>query len=106
MLPATATFSDRSPGRTMTIPRVLWSEDLRPKLEKAVPGAVEKLEKWLWQEAIKDLYAVGNHPELRLCTAIALWRRLSDSGQWDAMLKATYNEELYGVTFSPETMIS
>jgi hypothetical protein len=92
-------------GHTLTIPRVLWSKDLRAELEKAAPAAVEKLEKWLWQEAIKDLYAYGNHPELRLCTAIALWRRLSDSAQWSAMLKATFHEELYGVTFSPESMI-
>jgi hypothetical protein len=90
----------------LTVPRVLWSDDLRARLEGAVPGSVEKVEKWLQREVVADLYAYGNHPELRLCTAIALWRRLSDSGLWDTLLEVTYREELYGQTLSPGRVIA
>ncbi len=104
--PELFSMKHRDQGDTFTIPQVLWSENLRADLEKTVPGAAQRLEKWIWQEAIEDLYAYGNHPELRLCLAISLWRRLFDSGLWEGMLKATYHKELHSFSISPEAMVS
>jgi hypothetical protein len=90
----------------LTIPNALWSEDLRHRLETRMSGAADRVEQWLFRQVVADLYAYGNHPELRLCTAIALWRRLYDAGLWDAALEATYRGRLFDVDFSPEHLCS
>ncbi len=90
----------------LTIPKVLWTQDLRERLEAAMPGAAGRVQRWLKQEVVEDLYSYGNHPELRLCTAIALWQRLSDSGLWGEAVEAAYRERLFGVVFSPERLCS
>jgi hypothetical protein len=84
----------------LTIARIVTDPDLRSRLdlELNVPGAVERLEEWLRAHLVKDLYDFGNHPELRLCSAIALWKRLADAGLWDRMLEATYREKLYEIS--------
>jgi hypothetical protein len=60
------------------------------------------VENWLWREVIEDLYAYGNHPELRLCTAIALWRRLFDGGLWLTAVEAAYRGNLFDVSMAAE----
>jgi hypothetical protein len=86
----------------LTVPHVLRSPDLRDQLERSRPGAVAWLERWLRPGVVKDLYAYGSHPELRLCTAIALWKRLAATGLWDAAVAAAYRATLYDVDFGAE----
>ena len=90
----------------LTIPKVLWTADLRGRLEAVVPGAATWVEQWLKREVIEDLYSYGNHPELRLCTAIALWQRLSDSGLWGEAVEAAYRGRLFEVDCLPERVCS
>jgi hypothetical protein len=84
----------------LTIPQLLRSDDLRARLMASRPGAVEELDSWLQREVVEDMYAYGNHPELRLCTAIALLRRLSDSGLWVSSVEAAYRSQLYTIDMS------
>ncbi len=62
-----------------------------------MPGAVAWLGRWLQDEVVRDLYAYGSHPELRLCTAIALWYRLAQSGLWSAAVEAAYRNQLFEI---------
>jgi hypothetical protein len=87
---------------TLTIPAVLRSEELREQLERSRPGAVAALDRWFQREVERDLYAYGGHPELRLCTAIALWFRLSRTGVWDASVEAAYRGRLFEVDLSAQ----
>jgi hypothetical protein len=64
------------------------------------------VEQWLKREVIEDLYSYGNHPELRLCTAIALWQRLSDSGLWGEAVEVAYRGRLFEVDFSSQRVCS
>ena len=93
-----------SESDALTIPKVLWSDDLRGRLESKQPGAARFLEKWLQRQVVEDLYAYGNHPEVRLCAAMALWARLSGSGLWGTAVEATYRSRLFEVRFSPEQL--
>jgi hypothetical protein len=86
----------------LTVPSVLRSPELRRQLESSKPGAVAWLDQRLKQEVMRDLYAYGNHPELRLCTAIALWRKLAESGQWDAAVESVYRSQLFQIELSAE----
>ena len=88
----------------LTIPRVVTDPDLRRELEEHVPGAVERLEAWLRDRIVEDLYDFGGHPELRLCIAIALWNRLADSGIWDRAVEAAYREKLYDIDFGIDVL--
>lgn len=90
----------------LTIPHVLWTTDLRRRLETAQPGAVARVEKWLNREVVEDMYSYGNHAEIRLCTAIALWQRLSDNGLWNKAVEAAYKGRLYEMNFSSESLCS
>ncbi|MFO0954182.1 MAG: hypothetical protein U0835_24105 [Isosphaeraceae bacterium] len=89
--------SDDPAAAALTVPRILRSPDLRRQLEAARPGAVARLDRWLQQQVMRDLYAYGNHPEFRLCTAIALWHRLAATGQWDAAVELAYRNRLFEV---------
>ena len=82
----------------------MTNPDLRCRLEQRVPGAVKKLEEWLCEELVKDLYHFGNHPELRLRSAIALWKRLADTGLWDRMVEATYLNKLYKISLGADAI--
>lgn len=95
---------DDGAAADFTIPRVLRSPELRRQLEASNPGAVVWLDQWMQQEVIRDLYAYGNHPELRLCTAIALWRRLAACGQWDAAVESAYRNRLFQMNLSEESV--
>lgn len=90
----------------LTIAAILASQDLRGRLEKNAPNAVQKLEEWIRNQLVKDLYHFGNHPELRLCNAIALWHRLADTGHWDQLVKATYQERLYEMQLDTNTLVT
>ncbi|MGD9713917.1 MAG: hypothetical protein AB7V46_17945 [Thermomicrobiales bacterium] len=90
----------------LTIPNVLWTENLRERLEAALPGAAARVEQWLKREVVEDLYSYGNHPKLRLCTAIALWQRLWDSGLWSQAVEATYRARLFEISCSSERLCS
>jgi hypothetical protein len=91
---------------SLTIPKVLWTQDLRDRLGAAMPQAVAWIARWLQREVVEDLYSYGNHPELRLCTAIALWRRLWDSGLWGEAVEAAYRSRLFEISYSPERLCS
>jgi len=58
------------------------------RLESGKPEAAARVKRWLREGVAKDLCDYGSHPELRLCTAIALWQRLSTSEVWDAAVEA------------------
>ncbi len=90
----------------LTIPNVLWTGDLRSRLEASLTGAAAWLEQWLKREVAEDMYSFGNHPELRLCTAIALWQRMCDSGLWAEAVEAAYRDRLFEVHFSAENLCS
>jgi hypothetical protein len=90
----------------LTVPRVLRSQDLRGQLEAAKPGAVARLDRRLQQQVMRDLYAYGNHPELRLCTAIALWHRLAATGQWDAAVDSAYRNRLFEVDLGADCVFA
>jgi hypothetical protein len=79
----------------LSIPDVLGDEELRAALEQNLPGARDYFISWLLQQVSQDLYHFGNHPELRLCTAIALWFRLHATGTWDDAVRAAYEERLF-----------
>jgi hypothetical protein len=93
---------DHPAAASLTIPAVLRSQELRTKLEASRPGTVAELEEWFHRAVERDLYAYGGHPELRLCTAIALWFRLSRSGVWDAAVQAAFRGRLFGVDLGAE----
>src|SRR5690606_30084822 len=82
-----------------TIPDALRSKELIQQLEKNAPGAKERLLSWLKKEVVADLYAFGNHPELRLYTAIALWFRLQESGFLDDGVEKSYQGRVFELTF-------
>lgn len=101
--PGTFGLSPGDPAAAeLTVPRVLRSPELRRQLEAAKPGAVSRLDRWLQQQVNRDLYAYGNHPELRLCTAIALWHRLAATGQWDAAVELAYRNRLFEMDLGAE----
>lgn len=91
-------------GNPLPIPRVVADQDLRSRLEQNVPGALERIERWLHDRLVEDLYDFGSHPELRLCIAIALWMRLADTGIWASALKAAYEEELHRIDFGVDAI--
>ena len=93
---------DDPAARDLTIPSVLRSQELRQRLEARRPGAVAWLGRWLQDELVRDLYAYGSHPELRLCTAIALWYRLAQSGLWSAAVEAAYRNRLFEIEVEAE----
>ncbi len=78
----------------LSIPDVLADEELRAALERKSPGARDYFIGWLLQQVSQDLYSFGNHPELRLCTAITLWCRFAETGTWDDAVRAAYDERL------------
>jgi hypothetical protein len=84
----------------LTVPFVLRSDDLRHRLEAVKPKARAGVGRWLREGLVRDLYAYGSHPELRLCTGIALWLRISATGTWDAAVEAVYRGRLFDVDFS------
>ncbi len=90
----------------LTVPQVLRSEQLCARLEQSRPGVLAELQRWLQQGLVKDLYAYGSHPELRLCTAIVLWKRLAATGLWDSAVEAAYRGRLYEVDLSAERVRS
>ena len=94
--------SDDPEGAGLTVPRVLRSEELHRRLESGKPEAAARVKRWLREGVVKDLYAYGSHPELRLYTAIALWQRLSASGVWDAAVEAVYRGRLFDLDFGVE----
>jgi hypothetical protein len=100
-------LSPGDPGADdLTVPRVLRTEHLRGQLQPTRPDVLKRLERWLREGVSKDLYAYGSHPELRLCSAIALWTRLEASGLWDRSIEAAYGCTLYAVDFSTEKVCS
>jgi hypothetical protein len=82
----------------VSIPGVLQNASLRASLQNQYPTVVPRLEQWLGGIVVRDLYDFGSHPELRLCTAIALRKRLGASGAWDALLETAYRERLFEFT--------
>jgi len=84
----------------LTIPNVLWNPERRRRLEEDHPAALRQIEAWARRQIILDLYHYGNHAEVRLRTAIALWERLKRGGAWDELLRATYRGRLFEVTLS------
>jgi hypothetical protein len=86
----------------LTVPRVLRSAELRRQLQAKKAGVVDQLDQWLQDKVVRDLYAYGNHPELRLCTAIAFWKRLSSSGLWSATVESAYRKRLFEIELSTE----
>jgi hypothetical protein len=82
-----------SPSRASCALRTFAGDSKRPG--QARPGAVARLERRLQQQVMRDLYAYGNHPELRFCTAIAPWHRLAASGHWGAAVESAYRNRLF-----------
>ena len=67
------------------------SDRITHRIDIGSPADVDAfVEKWLRQQVVEDLYAYGNHTEVRLCAAMALRARLSECGLWDAAVEATY----------------
>lgn len=85
-------------GIDLSIPGVLRNERLRGQLDRRHAGVADRLLTWLKGQVTRDLYDFGNHPEVRLCTAVALWLRLTATGAWDAALQAAYRERLHELT--------
>ncbi len=89
----------------LTVPHVLGTPELRARLASRSPGGLKKLERWLRNGVSRDLYSFGNHPELRLCTAMALWRLLDNSGAWSAAVESSYRHRVFELDLSFDRLL-
>ncbi len=88
----------------VSIPTALFSPSHRAAIQAAAPDAMRQLEDWFNRQVVRDLYSFGNHPELRLCSALVLARLLISSGFWAKSIKATFNRRLHHVDHSVTTL--
>ena len=86
-------------GRRSDIPEVIFNGELRAAFNLAQPAS-ERFENWLGQEVVKDFYAYGNRPELRLCSALVFLRLMMNNGLCDEAIRATYDRRLSYLDFS------
>ena len=89
-------------GLGKSIPEVLTNPTLRDRLSAPIRRC---LERWFRRQLVGDLYAYGNHPELRLCLGLILCRLLFRSGIWPEAVRAAYDGKLYSVDFSLDRLL-
>jgi len=90
-------------GNGPSLPEVISDADLRRRFP---PPVLERVEQWLRTGLIDDLYAYGNHPELRLCMALLLCRLLFRSGIWRDAVRCAYYGRLFSVDFSLDRLLA
>ena len=86
----------------VTIPGVLTDPALK---RRVTPETVASLERWWRPQIVKDLYAYGNHPELRLCIGLLACRLLTRSGIWMEAIHAAFRRRLFDLDGSVERLI-
>lgn len=96
-----------APDDGLPIPDVLFNKEQYATLcREAGTDAVKRLEAWLLRGVIKDLYAFGNHPELRLFSILLMMRIWLRSGAWFEAVERTFEKTLGSLDASLERLIA
>jgi hypothetical protein len=97
-------LGETAPSDGLAIPEVLFDDGRRAVVDRLAPGSVQKFDAWLKSQLVLDLYHYGNHPELRLCSALVFMRLLRSKGLWAEAIRATYDRRLNYLDLSVERL--